>query len=216
MAAAPQEVPPNQLREAIRMVLERPEFAEPPAWNKVLLDIMNGVKDWLERLTGWSEANPALARTVFIAASVILLACLIHLLYLALADTLPFRRKNEAARITKARHEILEGTATDWREALQVARAKLVDGDLKRAIWIAHRVMLGLLDEQGALRFAGWKTNSHYLREFASTHPWHKAFVALTAIYDEAVYAGRTGSTEHVAELVAQIARLCEEAGANS
>lgn len=216
MAATPQHIPSDQLREAIRTVLERPEFAEPPPWNKVLLDIMNGIKEWLERLAAWSEANPALARAVFIVATVIMLACLIHLLYLALADTLPFRRKNEAAGSRKPRWEILEGAATDWREALQVARAKLADGDLKRAVWIAHRVMLGLLDQQGAVRFAGWKTNSQYLREFASAHPWHKAFVELTTIYDEAVYAGRTVATEHVAASVAQIARLCDEAGANS
>ena len=214
--SSPQIPSTEEIREATRAVLDRPEFAEPPPWNKVLLDIMNGVKDWLERLTGWSEANPALARTVFIAASVILLACLVHLLYLALADTLPFRSKKEAAGRKQPPWEILEGTAADWREALQVARAKLADGDLKRAVWIAHRVMLGLLDEQGALRFAGWKTNSHYLREFAAAHPWHKAFVELTTIYDQAVYAGRTVTTEHVAASVAQIARLCDEAGANS
>ena len=41
-----------------------------------------------------------------------------------------------------------------------MARDELKEGDVRRAVWIAHRVLLGLLDEQGAIKFAGWKTNS--------------------------------------------------------
>jgi hypothetical protein len=204
----------EQVRKATQAVLERPEFAEPPAWNQMLLNIMHGIKEWLDRIGSWSEAHPALARAVFICAAIILFACLAHLLYLALSDTLPFRggRRNSPGK--KARWEILEGEATNWREALALARAKLADGDLKRAIWIAHRVLLGLLDEQGAVRFAGWKTNSHYLRECAATHPYHGTFSELTELYEQAVYASRPMAAERVAASVAQIDRLCAESGA--
>lgn len=214
---AVEKIPPSEaIRDAVQRVLERPEFAEPPPWNRFLADIMNGIRDWLDWLSGWSEANPALSRVVFIAAAVVLLACLGHLLYLALADTLAFRRRDEPAVGGKARWEILEGTADDWRDALQIARARLVEGDLKRAVWIAHRVMLGLLDEQGAIRFAGWKTNSQYLRECAATHPWRSFFSDLTALYEEAVYASRPIAAEHVAASVAEINRLCADRGARS
>ena len=207
---------PEDIREATRAVLDRPEFAEPARWHQTLLDILFAIKEWLDRLAGWSESHPALARALFILAVIVLLACLAHVLYLALADTLPFRgrRADEAGR--KARWEILEGAASDWREALQLARAKLAEGDLKRAVWIAHRVLLGLLDEQGALHFAGWKTNSHYLRECAPAHPWHRTFAELTELYEEAVYASRPISADHVEASVAQIDRLCVESGAQS
>jgi hypothetical protein len=209
-----QNIPsPEQIRKATQAVLERPEFAEPPAWNQMLLKIMQGIRDWLDSIGSWSEANPALARAVFICAAIILFACLAHLLYLALADTLPFRRRPPASDGKNARWKILEGEASDWREALALARAKLADGDLRRAVWIAHRVLLGLLDEQGAVRFAGWKTNSQYLRECAATHPWHRIFSELTELYEQTVYASRPIAAERVAASVAQIDRLCAESG---
>jgi hypothetical protein len=179
----------------------------------MLLRVMQGIKEWLDRIGSWSEANPALARAVFIAAAIILFACLAHLLYLALADTLPFHRRRPDHRGKQSRWDILEGEATDWREALALSRAKLADGDLKRAVWIAHRVLLGLLDEQGAVRFAGWKTNSQYLCECAATHPWHRTFAELTELYEQAVYASRPISPAHVEASVAQIDRLCAQSG---
>jgi hypothetical protein len=214
--SSPQIPSTEEIREATRAVLDRPEFAEPPAWHQMLLDMMLAVKEWLDRLAGWSEANPTMARILFIGALIILLACLAHMLYLALADTLPFRRRREASAARNARWEILEGAATDWREALQLARVKLAEGDLKRAVWIAHRVLLALLDQQGAVHFAGWKTNSHYLRECASVHPWRKNFAELTELYEQVVYASRPVSVEVVEASVAQVDRLCAESGTQS
>lgn len=216
LSPAPTLPSPEQIREATRAVLERPEFAEPPPWNRMLLDIMMGIKDWLDRLSGWAEANPALARAVFIVALLLLLACLAHLLYLALADTLSFRRGRENRRGPTARWEILEGAASDWREALQLAHAKIAEGDLKRAVWIAHRVLLALLDQQGALQFAGWKTNSQYLRECAPAHPWHEIFRDLTELYEQAVYASRAVSAERVRASLQQVDGLCAQSGART
>jgi hypothetical protein len=203
---------PEKIREATRLVLERPEFAEPPRWHEYLIELLAAIKDWLDKLGSWTEANPLLARIVFIIALVLLLACLGHILYLALAGVLPFRRKTDNGSRRPARWEILEGAATNWRAALQLARAKLSEGDLKRATWIAHRVLLGLLDQQGALQFAGWKTNSHYLRECAQAHPWRPTFAELTELYDQVVYASRDISADAVEALVLRVDRLCNEA----
>ncbi len=205
---------PEQIREATREVLGRPEFAEPPRWHQTLLDILHAIKEWLDRIGSWSEAHPTLARVLFILAVILLLACLAHVLYLALADTLPFRRSRDTGRARSARWEIFEGAAGDWREALQLARASLAEGDLKRAVWIAHRVLLGLLDQEGAVQFAGWKTNSHYLRECAPAHPWHRIFTELTELYEQAIYASRPISAERVAASVARLDDLCAESGA--
>jgi hypothetical protein len=204
---------PEQIREATRAILERPEFAEPSRWRELLVDLLNAVKAWLDRLGSWSEANPTLARIVFIIAVVIMLACLCHVLYLALADVLPFRRKNETTIARRSRWEILEGAATDWREALEVARAKLKEGNIRRAVWIAHRVLLGLLDEQGAVKFAGWKTNSRYLIECSRNHPWHATFAEVTSLYDQVIYASRQVSAEAAEALVLRVDRLCAESG---
>lgn len=203
---------PEKIRETTRAIFERPEFAEPAPWHQLLFDVVNTIKAWLDRLGSWSQANPAWARVLFAVALILLLVCLAHVLYLALADVLPFRRGNEHRAGQRARWKILEGAAANWREAIQAARAALTQGDVRRAIWIAHRVLLGLLHEQGAVKFAGWKTNSHYLRECARTHPWHATFAEITALYEQAVYASRQVSADTAEALVARVDRLCAEA----
>jgi len=204
---------PETIREATRAILDRPEFAEPSQWYQALWEILMAIKEWLDRFSSWSQAHPTLARIVFILAVLILLACLGHMIYLALADVLPFRRKREIATAKPPRWEILEGAATNWRDALQLARAMLKEGNPRRAIWIAHRVLLALLDQQGAVQFAGWKTNSYYLRECAQAHPWHATFAELTELYEQLVYASRQISTDVAEALVLRVDRLCSEAG---
>ncbi|HKY08116.1 MAG TPA: DUF4129 domain-containing protein [Candidatus Binatia bacterium] len=216
MSAVPiQEVPaPEKIREATRAVLERPEFAEPSEWYRTLWEILKAIKDWLDRLSSWSEANPTMAKVLFILAVVVMLLCLAHILYLALADVLPFRRKRQIDAVKPARWEILEGAATNWRDAMQLARAMLKEGNPRRAIWIAHRVLLALLDQQGAVQFAGWKTNSHYLRECARAHPWHETFAEITELYEHLVYASRDVSSDVAESLVLRVDQLCADSGA--
>jgi len=110
----------------------------------------------------------------------------------------------------------LQGAAANWREALDLAQAMIREGNTRRAIWIAHRVLLGLLDQQGAVQFAGWKTNSHYLCECAQSHPWYSTFIELTEIYDQIVYASRNISAEIVESLVLRVDRMCSEAGSGA
>jgi len=202
---------PATIRAVTRAVLDRSEFAEPSRWHEILLDFLKAIKEWLGSLSAWSEANPMLARILFVLAIVLLIACLAHLLYLALADVLPLGRKRDSATAGRAHFEILEGAANDWREALQVARRMLTENNPRRAIWIAHRVLLGLLDQQGAIKFAGWKTNSHYLGECAQAHPWYLTFAELTEIYEKTVYARRNAPLDIAEALLLRVDRLYSE-----
>lgn len=207
---------PEKIREVTRAILERPEFTEPSRWRESLVELLRAIKEWLDRLGSWAEAHPTLAKILFIISLLLLLACLGHILYLALVDALPFRRKRDAVIGRAARWEILQGAAANWREALDLAQAMIREGNTRRAIWIAHRVLLGLLDQQGAVQFAGWKTNSHYLCECAQSHPWYSTFIELTEIYDQIVYASRNISAEIVESLVLRVDRMCSEAGSGA
>jgi hypothetical protein len=207
---------PEQIREVTGAVLDRPEFTDPSRWRESLVEILQAIKEWLNRLGSWGEAHPTLARILFIVSLLLLLGCVGHILYLAVADALPFWRRRDAAIGRPARWEILQGAAANWREGLDLARAMIREGNARRAIWIAHRVLLGLLDQVGAIRFAGWKTNSHYLRECAQSHPWSATFIELTEIYDQVVYARRNISADVVESLVVRIDQMCSEAGSGA
>ncbi len=202
---------PATIREVTREVLDRAEFTEPSRWHEILLEILKALNEWLGSLSAWSEANPMLARIIFVLALLLLIACLAHLLYLSLADVLPLGRKRDGAAARPAHFEILQGAANDWREALHVARRMLKENNSRRAIWIAHRVLLGLLDQQGAIKFAGWKTNSHYLSECAQAHPWYATFSDLTQIYEKTVYAKRNAPLDIAEALLLRVDRLYGE-----
>lgn len=208
MPAAPQAIQtpsPEAIREVTRQILAGPEYTEPSRWHEILFEILQAIKEWLDALAAWSEANPLLARILFVLALIVLLACLAHLLYLAFSDVLHFGAKKESRGQRSPRWEILEGAASNWREALQDARAMLAEGNVRRAIWLAHRVLLGLLDEQDAIKFAGWKTNSHYLAECSRNHPWYATFAELSSLYEKAVYASRSPDAAAAGVLVRQV-----------
>ena len=199
---------PASVREATREVLARPEFTEPSRWYETLVEFINAIKQWLDGLSAWSEANPLLARVAFVLALIVLIACLVHLLYLALADVLPIGRKREVEPESATTGHILDGVASNWREALQLARRMLADNNPRRAIWIMHRVLLGLLDQQGAIKFAVWKTNSHYLSECPRAHPWYGRFSELTEVYERVVYGRRHAPAAQAQELLESVDRL--------
>jgi hypothetical protein len=207
-----QSVPtPEQIRDVAQEIVSRPEFSGPSTWEQFLYSLWRALAEWLKSMVAWSAQNPELARIVVIVLIVTAVALLVHLLYLALGDLLPFGRGKNAAPARASRWEILEGAARNWREALDAARKMLNEGDCRRAIWLAHRVLLGLLDEQEAVRFAGWKTNSNYLVECAPGHPWYSTFAELTEVYEQAIYARRAAAPSSVESLISRVDRMWKE-----
>ena len=210
MAAA--QVPDTEtIRNVTRQIINQPEFNEPWPWLEKLVAFGNMIKDWLNRLEAWAAVNPQLARVLAILVVIISLLLLIHLLYLAFGDLMPWKRSRSAAQARSSRWEILQGAATNWREAAELALRLLQEGNLRRAVWIAHRVMLGLLDECGAIKFAGWKTNSYYLRECAASHPWYATFAELTSVYERAVYAHQATAAASIEHLVHRVDAMTKE-----
>lgn len=199
------------IRQATQEVLSRPEFSGPSPWEEILRSLLKIIHESLNGLAEWSAQNPTLARIAAVVVALVMAASLTHVLYLAIADLWPFQKTRRQTPSRPSRWDILEGAAANWREALNVARRMLNEGDCRRAVWIAHRVFLGLLDEQGAIRFAGWKTNAHYLREVAPSHPWYSTFAEFTELYDQAIYAHRPASQSSVQSLIGRIGTLLEE-----
>lgn len=211
MLAATQVPDTETIRNVTRQITNQPEFNEPWPWLEKLVAFGNMIKDWLNSLEAWAAANPQLARVLAILVVIISLLLLIHLLYLAFGDLMPWKRSRSTAQARSSRWEILQGAATNWREAAELALRLLQEGNLRRAVWIAHRVMLGLLDERGAIKFAGWKTNSYYLRECAASHPWYATFAELTSVYERAVYAQQATAAASIEHLVHRVDAMTKE-----
>ena len=91
----------------------------------------------------------------------------------------------------KAEMVALQGEAGSFDEAVAMVRAALAKDDRHRAVWILHRLLLGVMDRKGALSFSGWKTNKDYLRECRRDHPDYPLLSELTLAYDHIVYAHR-------------------------
>jgi hypothetical protein len=206
--------PPDTIRHVTREVLSRPEFSGPSSWEQILFALLKALVEWLDGLAAWSIQHPYLAFAIAAVMVLVALGCLAHLLYLTLGDRLMFGSDKGADPTRRPRWEILQGTAETWREALQVARRMINEGDGRRAVWIAHRALLGLLDEQGAIRFDVWKTNSHYLHECARSHPWYSTFAELTELYEQSIYGHRTALLSSVESLVIRVDQFCEEPAA--
>ncbi len=206
-AAAPMhQIPdPETIRSVTRQMIQLPEFSEPWPWLEKLVSVIQTIKDWLDALEAWATANPQSARVLTILAVVLLIGLLAHLLYLALGDLMPWRRTETGRAARSSSWEILEGAASDWREAGELALRLFRQGELRRAVWVSHRVLLGLLDERGAVKFAGWKTNAQYLRECPASHPWYTTFTALTEVYDQTVYAQRTAAAPAIESLISRV-----------
>lgn len=191
------------VREAVEQVLALPEFhgfSDAP-W---FLELLQRLKEWAQALGRWAQANPVEGWILFGFLLLVGLALLAHLLYVALGDALPGRRPS-GTTARRPSWQVLEGTAGSWEEALAHARTALNIGDFRRAVWIAHRVLLGLMDEQGSLRFAAGKTNADYLGECDPSHPWRGILARLTAVYEQVVYAHRPAVPDALDGLVAQV-----------
>lgn len=195
---------PELIRSTTREVLSRPDFPVelPSGRPKGLDDLLALIGNLFEGISLWAAANPGLAWTVFALLSILLLALIAHIVFLSLGTG---TIHSGARQASKARYELLEGAGNNWQEGLAAASHALERGELRRAVWIAHRVLLGLLDEQGAIRFAGHKTNEAYLKECQASHPWSETLRALTSLYDQVIYGHLPVDAGQLLQLIARL-----------
>ncbi len=202
LAAASAGPSPDQVRRATEEVLGGPEFK--PASTTV-----DGLMDMIRRasasLAAWADRHPVAAWGLIVLLVLVLIAILLHLawtFYRVVLHAGPARANGGRARAPT--WEILEGAASDWPTALAKASQALRSGDQRRAVWIGHRVLLGLLDEGGALQFASWKTNADYVAECPSTPA---PLAEMTQVYDEVVYGHRRVDPNEIGRLLERVGR---------
>jgi len=117
-----QRVPDAEtIRNVTRQIIEQPQFDESWPWFEKIVALLNAIKEWLNNLESWAMANPQSARVLVILVVIVLVGLLGHLLYLALGDLLTWKRDAKSASARPSRWEILEGTAKDWREGVDLA-----------------------------------------------------------------------------------------------
>jgi len=161
------------IRSATQAVLARKEFQpqhDPLDFLRKLLSGLEGLGSGLPVWVGW----------LFLAAAT---GLVIYLLTRLLPGPSKAARKRDAQALV----EVLEGAATTPEEALQRAREAWRQGDQRKALWIAHRLLLFALDAREAVSFAGHKTNGDYLAEC----PNHPLLHQLSGDYDRVIYAHR-------------------------
>ena len=183
-----QDVPDSStIQQTTRDVLSRPEFQFETRDVSWLRNMVDGIADWFRGLSSWAEAAPAAAQLLTVVLTVVLVALIVHILYTTFKEVALVRGYARQGK-RKAGLVALEGEADTRDEALDMCRQALQGGDLRRAIWIMHRLFLSLLDEQGALHFSRWKTNGDYLVECRADHPDHSTLVGLTQAYEDIIY----------------------------
>lgn len=202
----------EEIRETTAEILSRPEFAEETP-RPFLEDILERLAEWLDSFGEWVMENPVLGWSVMAVLMLILVAVIAHMVYVLLGDVWVKPATNVNVRKTATQWEILEGKGETWLQGMERARIALKAGDMRQAVWISHRVLLGLLDEQGAIRFARSKTNSDYLGECDRSHPWNQTLRHLTEFYERVIYGHRTIEEEALSPFLERIEGFARNKG---
>jgi hypothetical protein len=201
---------PEQIRQITKDVLSRPEFQPTTSWSQLLTD---RIFKWLRELAQWSSRNPDLSRLAVIVLSIILLLLVAHMVYTVASEFITVRKREERAR-RKQPLKALEGVAENWTEAFALARAAMDAGDSYRAIWIAHRILLSILDRMNRIKFLRWKTNTDYLRECGNTDETAVILSEMTSAYERVVYAHTPFDRLRTGELLTKVEELAARADA--
>jgi hypothetical protein len=201
---------PEQVRQITEQVLARPEFVQSASLMQIVTDRLF---KWLGDLARWSGRNPHLARLLIIGLSVILLGLIAHIVYTAVREFLSLRKREGVERRLQPLRA-LEGVAENWRDAFKLARAALDAGDIYRALWITHRVLLSVLDRTGQIKFVRWKTNNDYLRECGDSGDGAATLLELSSAYESVIYAHDDFESVYAAELLAKVETLAGKANA--
>jgi hypothetical protein len=197
---------PEQVRQITQDVLSRREFLQKPTWSQIIFE---KILEWLRALSQWSEKNPDLAR-VLVTVLVILTGILvIHIIYTIAREFVSLRKPPQAGSTGPLR--ALEGIAESWHDAFKLAKTALDSGDLYRALWITHRVLLSVLDRMGEIKFMRWKTNTDYLRECRDMGSIRAMLAEVTAAYERVIYAHTDFDRGQALKLLAQVEALSGE-----
>lgn len=210
MVQAPPILEDDIIRESARDILDQSEFQEQET-SYVLQKWIRKLGDWLEAFQEWSADNPFYTWLIIIGLLIILILLITHIVYTAFGDSFG-GNKNRSAHAGNGRSmEVLEGKASSWREGLDKARSALASGQIHEAIWIGHRVLLGLLDEVGCIQFQGYKTNTTYLRELGQQHAWFDLLKRFTHTYEITVYGSEDGEVGEIQSLLGELVDCVEE-----
>ena len=200
-----QGISPEEVRRVTQSVLGEPEFQRSINWWEILFEAF---RNFIRSISSWALENPDMARILTIVLSIVLVLILAHIGY-TIGREFTGMRNRAAAQAARARPlQALEGIATNWSDAFQLARAALEAGDLYRALWITHRVLLSAMDRMDLLRFARWKTNRDYLRECREDHAAAKTLADVSAAYERVVYAHGDIQQDQAASLLARVQAL--------
>jgi hypothetical protein len=202
-------VTPEQVRQITHDTLARPEFDEKITWTQLVLD---RILEWLGAVARWSERNPDAALILVYALTVALIVLIGHIVYTVVREFRSLRRPSSNSNRQQP-IRALEGIAQNWADAFQLAKAALDAGDLYRALWITHRVMLSVLDRTGRIKFVRWKTNSDYLRECGDNTASGATLSELTGAYERVIYAHTEFDQLQALKLLEQVENLATEAG---
>lgn len=209
-------VSPDKVREITQAVLQRREFQEDTtgAW---IAKAMQKFIQWFSKISHWAEGHPGPAKILIVVLGIILIALLMHIGYTVISEFLSLRKRSVESERRYHTLPALEGVADNWNDAFTLARTALEAGDLYRALWITHRILLSALDLRDLVKFAKWKTNSDYIRECRATGSANSASAEATVLrdvtsaYERVVYAHASIDREQAAGLVARVEALAGE-----
>ena len=202
-------ISPEQVRRVTQDVLNEPEFQKSVNWVQLVFD---GLREFLAKVSEWAFNNPDMARILIVVLSVILALLIAHIAYTVIREFTSMRKGGAAQTARPRPLQALEGIAANWADAFQLAKAALDAGDLYRALWITHRVLLSALDRMDVLRFARWKTNRDYLRECRPDHSASKTLADVSDAYERVVYAHNDIHRDQAASLLRRVETVVQEA----
>ena len=200
---------PEQVRRITENVLARQEFSEKLTWSQMLMD---RILRWFDALIDWSARNPGLAKLLTYVLGLVLIVLIAHIANTVVREFVSLR-KTDGGKASRQPLRALEGVAQNWSEAFHLAKAALDSGDLYRALWITHRILLSVLDRMGRIKFVRWKTNSDYLRECTNDGTIGSTLSELTVAYERVIYAHTDYDRQQAVKLLAAVEALAAEAG---
>jgi hypothetical protein len=197
---------PETIQQVTREILSRSEFQSAPTTGTWWYTLGEWFVRTFEALVHWSQAHP-IARWVMVGLlSLLCLLILVHLMTLVRQDMSPHRHPHHMpSAASTAAWNTSSHLVPPWDTLRHEVGTALRQGDGYRAIWILHRLLVGMLAQQGVLRHASWKTNADYVRECPRSHAAYATLVDVTRAYEQIVYAHRPLPLVRLSALLAQV-----------